>query len=141
MTVPPTNVIFLRFGRLSLAGLVPLMLVAIPGAFLIARGSGPEALTAMFLGCAVGMVSNWFGTVPVALVDDLAGRDAGMAALLGTALRFLVVLMLAAPLALSGWVARTPFIVWVAISYLVVLFGETVMLVILTSNAKRAQQP
>ncbi len=141
MTVPPTSVIFSRFGRLSLAGLVPLMLVAIPGALLVARGSGSEALTAMFLGCAVGMVSNWFGTVPVALVDDLAGRDAGMAALLGTALRFLVVLMLAAPLALSGWVARTPFIVWVAISYLVVLFGETVMLVILTSNAKRAQRP
>ncbi len=141
MTVPPTGVIFSRFGRLSLAGLVPLMVVVIPGAFLIARGSGSEALTAMFLGCAVGMVSNWFGTVPVALVDDLAGRDAGMAALLGTALRFLVVLMLAAPLALSGWVARTPFIVWVAISYLVVLFGETVMLVILTSNAKRAQRP
>ncbi len=88
----------------------------------------------------MGMVSNWFGTVPVALVDDLAGRDAGMAALLGTALRFLAVLMLAAPLALSGWVTRTPFIVWVAISYLVVLFGETVMLVIMTSNAKRAQQ-
>lgn len=137
MVVAPTTTILVRFAKLASAGLLPLFVVALGGGFLTHRVAGTEGLNAMAVGCAVGLVGNWFGTVPVSLVKDLGGQSAGMAVLLGTCIRFLAVLMLAAPVALSGWVERSAFLGWVAASYLVVLFGETVMLVILTGHARR----
>ena len=83
----------------------------------------------MLAGCGVGLVGNWMGTLPTTMVSDLAGRDGGLAALMGTALRFLAALVLTPVLALSGWVEVAPFVVWVAISYLAILLGETIMLV------------
>ena len=125
-----------RFGKLALAGLVPLLCVGAAGGYITHQVAGPAGLKAMLAGCAVGLLGNWIGTVPAVVVDSLAGRSGGLAVLLGTALRFLAALILTPILALSGWVLPTPFVVWVALSYLAILFGETVVMVILT----RAEQ-
>ena len=45
------------------------------------------------------------------------------------AVRFAAVLLLALAAALSGWFERGPLLIWVAISYLVALFVETLWLV------------
>ena len=121
-----------RFGKLALGGLVPLVLAGAVGGYITHQVAGGPGLRAMFAGCAVGLVGNWLGILPVVMVDSLVGRSGGLAVLLGTALRFLAALVLTPVLALSGWVLPAPFVVWVVVSYLAILLGETVMTVVLT---------
>jgi hypothetical protein len=122
----------LRFGKLALAGSAPLLIVGVVGAYVTHQVAGGPGLKAMLVGCAVGLAGNWAGAVPVAMVDDLASRSGGLAVLLGTAIRFLAALTITPVLALSGWVAVNPFVIWVALSYLVILFGETIATVLMT---------
>ena len=129
IAVSPPSVILVRFAKLAAAGLVPLVLAGAVGVYVTQQVAGGAGVRAMLVGCGVGLVGNWVGTLPTTMVSDLAGRDGGLAALMGTALRFLAALVLTPVLALSGWVEVAPFVVWVAISYLAILLGETIMLV------------
>lgn len=86
---------------------------------------GAPALPAMLAGCAIGLLASWVGAIPVALA---AAREvkAGQPIALGSmALRLFVVLALVLPGALSGWFARAPLVVWVGISYIVLLAVDT----------------
>lgn len=93
------------------------------------RLGGDEGVTAMFVGCAAGLVSNWIGLAATAgsFRGDPARRP--LAVLLGTTIRFLVVLGLAVAGALSGLMQTGPLFIWISISYLIVLLIDTVWLV------------
>ena len=129
-----------RFARLATAGLVPLALAVVAGGFITHQVAGGPGLKAMLAGCLVGLVGNWLGMLPAVMTPDLSSREGGLAALMGTGVRFLAALVLTPVLALSGWVAVTPFVIWVAISYLAILLGETVMLVWLTQADRGARR-
>jgi hypothetical protein len=82
------------------------------------------ARRAMLAGCAIGLLASWLGAIPVALAA--ARGSGGQQVVFGAmALRLLVVLALVLPAAVSGWFARGPLLVWVAVSYTVLLAVDT----------------
>jgi predicted LPLAT superfamily acyltransferase len=99
--------------------------LAVVGYLPTVRFGGRDAVAAMAAGCGVSLLASFVGAVPV--VRALAGdrTQLPMAVLASTAVRFLAVLALVVPLALSGWVERTVFVVWTGISYLVLLMADT----------------
>jgi hypothetical protein len=93
------------------------------------RLAGVQARSPMLAGCLVGLIANWLGlaSLHLASFNDPARRPT--AVLTAMAVRFAAVLLLALAAALSGWFERGPLLIWVAISYLVALFVETLWLV------------
>lgn len=90
------------------------------------RLGGPDAVPAMIAGCVVGVLASLLGGLPV-----LWGRPDPTPAerlnrmLFGLALRFGAALGLGLAAALSGWFERGPLLLWVGISYLVLLPVDT----------------
>ncbi len=122
-------------------GLLTVVIAAAVGYVPTSRMSGGEGVTAMLVGCGVGLVSNWIGLAATAgsFRGDPTRRP--LAVLLGTAIRFLAVLSLAVAGALSGMFSATPLFVWIAISYLTVLFVDTVWLVQQSSRSEAETNP
>ncbi len=104
---------------------VAVLLLAI-GYFPTKRLAGTEAVPAMVAGCVISMLSSIVGALPLRNSSRGPVSRVPQAVLLSTALRFLVVLILALSVALSGWFVRAPLLVWVAISYMVFLTTDTV---------------
>jgi hypothetical protein len=113
---------YLRFLVWSL-GLVSLAFAA---GYLPTRAwVGGLARRAMLAGCAIGLLASWLGAIPVALAAA-RGSNGGQQVVFGAmALRLLVVLALVLPAAFSGWFARAPLLVWIAVSYVVLLAVDT----------------
>ena len=90
------------------------------------RWAGTPARISMIAGVAVSMAASWAGAVPIAVMRNrtatLGPGNVFMAAIL---IRFVVVLALALAIALSGKVDRTVFLIWVGVSYLVLLAADT----------------
>lgn len=83
------------------------------------------ARRAMLAGCAIGLLASWLGAIPVALAAA-RGSVGGQQVVFGAmALRLFLVLALVLPAAFSGWFARAPLLVWVAVSYAVLLTVDT----------------
>jgi len=90
------------------------------------RLGGEDALPAMLAGCVVGLLASAAGGVPVALARRAAAPTARLQAMMAAmGLRFAVVLALGVAALLSGAFARTPLLMWVAISYVVLLVVDT----------------
>jgi hypothetical protein len=85
--------------------------------------AGKGAIPALVVGCAIGLVSAALGGVPIHLARG-SGRM-GTAAFAGMAVRFASACALALGAVLSGWLDRGPLLVWVALSYLVLLVVDT----------------
>ena len=96
------------------------------------RIGGPEAGPAMLAGCVISMLGSLVGGIPIIMATRGPARTMPQAILLSTALRFLLVMILALSAALSGWFDRTPLLIWVAISYLLLLAADTLYAVRLT---------
>jgi hypothetical protein len=112
---------YLRF----LAWTAGVAIIALALGFLPTRRlAGDGGPPAMLAGCAIGVLASWLGAVPVALAGA-GGKKGAPPILAAMALRFVVVLALALPAALSGRLARGPLLVWVAISYIVLLAVDT----------------
>jgi hypothetical protein len=112
---------YLRF----LAWAVGAVAVAIALGYLPTRRlAGGAGLAAMLAGCAIGIVGSAVGAIPVAVAAARGSRGA-TAPLAAMALRFAVALALVLPAALSGLLATVPLLVWVAISYMVLLAVDT----------------
>ncbi len=111
------------------------VIIAAVGYFPTMRLGGSSAVTAMLVGCLISLIASVAGAVPVARASCGPVQNLPQVALLSTTLRFLVVLMLALAAALSGWFDTAPLLVWVAISYLVLLAADTVYVVRLSSEA------
>lgn len=112
-----------------LAGIALATLVVVVGLAYIPtlRLSGREGVWAMVAGCGVTWIASCAGAIPVALALGGRSRDTATPILASTAIRFLTVLLLVAPLALSGWIDRTVFVIGVSMSYLLVLGVDTLL--------------
>ena len=95
------------------------------GYFPTLRVTGSDGVTAMFVGVAVSVLATALGSLPVAFALVGPPDKVPLAILGATCVRFLVVLVLVAPLAYFDVVLRVPFVLWVAISYLVLLLVDT----------------
>jgi hypothetical protein len=111
------------------------------GYFPTVRLAGSATVISMIGGVAVSLAASWAGAVPVALsrnrLGTLAPGNLVMAAML---VRFLVVLALALLVALSGKVDRSVFLVWVGISYMVLLVADTHYALRSSPNVSRKEQ-
>lgn len=110
---------------LFLAGLAGLTLLLMAAGYLPTRSSGGEpALVAMALACGVSLVGSALGGVPIALAREggLEGLKRFVASMV---LRLLVVAALAGLLLWLVGPARRPFLLWLALSYLVLLAADT----------------
>jgi hypothetical protein len=88
------------------------------------RLGGEDAIPAMLAGCAVGILASALGGVPIALVRG--GQTARtQALLLSMAIRLGAVVILAVAAVLSGWFARGPLLLWIAIGYMAQLVVDT----------------
>jgi len=115
-----------RFVLLS-GGLAGLTCIA--GYFPTVHFSGPESVRSMIVGCGVSWAALSLGMMPVAWAITSQTAPSVNAVLGATAIRFLVTMALTAPLALSGWLHSTVFVVWVGISYLTLLPLEVIVAV------------
>jgi hypothetical protein len=79
-------------------------------------GAGP----AVIAGGLAALAASWVGSLPVLLARQLDGNEASR--ILGsTALRSVSALLLGLALGLAGWFSLGPLLVWLALSYVVLL--------------------
>ena len=130
IAVPARSPFWVRFVQPALAGLASLVVVGIVGGMITFRLAGSGGLTAMFAAAGGVLICNWIGLLPPLLGHGQPPQQQFTMMMLGMAIRFLGVLLLVVPVALLDWFERTPFLLWVAISYLAMLGGETVLHVI-----------
>lgn len=83
---------------------------------------GPLGIRAMWVACGLTALASSLAALPVTLARLRPDRTKLVAVQLGSlALRMALVVLLAGAVLLSGAVDRKPFLLWVAISYLVLL--------------------
>lgn len=109
------------------AALVPAVVVA--GIGWVWVGDGAGRTLAVLAAVGASWLASLAGAVPVALALSTEPKRAVNAALASTAVRFLVVLALAAPLLLGGWFPRTTFVAALAASYLMMLLVDSLVAV------------
>lgn len=110
---------------LLLLGLTSLMVVL--GFVATRRVGGAEAVTAMFWGCGLSLLASAVGGLP----QVLSGRslqNAGALSLGSLALRMGITLLGLLAILLSTDISRRAFLLWVAISYLVLLIADVAFL-------------
>jgi hypothetical protein len=126
--------------KLLALGLVIVGVIVALGYLPTKRMGGPGAVTAMLAGCAISFVASIVGSIPIVAASRGPKRQMPTAVMLSTALRFLVVLVLALSAALSGWFERAPLLIWVAISYILLLAADTVFAVRLAGTAETPEE-
>jgi len=102
------------------------------------RRAGPEGAVALLAGCGVSLAAALIGGLVIARVPGTtpqgsgvqgsalqAGPQALFATLGAMGVRLVLVLGLGTAVALSGAVAVKPFLLWMGLSYLALLPGET----------------
>jgi hypothetical protein len=115
----PRTAAYLRF----LAWTVALAAgIALLGYLPTKRWGGEGAVRAMLAGCGVGTVASALGGVPVLLFWEVGGATGVLAAM---AVRFAAALGLGLAAALTGSFERGPLLLWMAISYMVLLTVDT----------------
>lgn len=113
------------FARYAGVGCIAVGLIAGLGYVPTIRIAGPEAIGSMLAGCGVSLAAGCVGAAALVWCTTRPASEAALAVLVSTALRFMTVLLLVIPVALSGFVDRNVFVVWVAVSYLPMLMLDT----------------
>ena len=126
---PQVRVFTPSYLRLAASSLGTACVLALLGYVPTVRASGTGVIDAMFVGIGISLLASLIGAVPVGLAAARAPQKITQAVLASTALRFLAVLALAAPLLLTAWFDRLVMGVWVGISYLAMLVVDTVFAV------------
>jgi len=85
------------------------------------RLAGDDGIPALIAGCLIGLLSSALGGLPIALIRDRAPASRVVASMGSMGVRLLAVVVLGAVAALSGWFARTPLLLWIAVSYAALL--------------------
>ncbi len=111
--------------KLVATALLVTAFIAGAGYFPTLKWAGSDHIAAMIAGCTVSWIASCFGAVLLARALSRPSSETATAILASTTVRFFVVLALVAPLTLSGWFDRVVFVVWVAISYLLLLAVDT----------------
>ena len=117
--------LLLSYARLVGAALLVVAVVACLGYWPTIRIAGVETVWSMLVGCGVSWIAGCVGAIPLARAMSRRSPQPAFAVLASTALRFVTVLLLIVPLALSGWFEPTPLVLWVAVSYVVLLMLDT----------------
>jgi len=129
--------LYLRLASVTVGCAVGL---AVVGFFPTVRLGDDVAVSAMGCGILVSLVAGLAGGVPVCLATANGQGNVPIAVLLGTALRFLIVLILVVALTFSGLVDRVAFVTWVGISYLVLLLVDTLAALACVRSARGASR-
>ena len=137
---PNRSPAIMRMFKLLVLGLVVAALIVALGYLPTKRLGGPGAVSAMLAGCAISLVASIVGSIPIIVASRGPGRQMPTAVMLSTALRLMVVLALALSAALSGWFERAPLLVWVAISYVLLLATDTVFAVRVAGTAGTSEK-
>lgn len=116
----------MKFLALSLSTTVAVLIL---GYLPTIRLAGKDAVTEMVAGCCISFVASVIGMIPVWLAQRNPSGNVAMAVLASTVVRFFVALVLSLAVAMSGLMKITPLLLWVAISYLVLLITDTLYLV------------
>lgn len=90
------------------------------------RLAGPDGTTGMIAGIVASLLANALGGLPLMVPRDSAAAQA-QSLLQATALRFGAVLVLGLVVALSGAVPLAPALLWLALSYLVLVAAEAAL--------------
>lgn len=98
------------------------------------RLSGREGVAALAAGCGLSWLASCAGAVPLAMATARSTAQQANAVLVSTGVRFITVLALVAPAVFSGWFDRTVLVVWVVISYLLLLVVDTTLAIRLTKR-------
>ena len=109
---------YLRF--LAWAAVVAVAVGAI-GAWPTRRLAGDDGIPALVAGCLIGFLSSALGGLPIALVRNRTPASRMVASMGAMGVRLLAVVVLGAAAVLSGWFARTPLLLWIAVSYAALL--------------------
>ncbi len=110
----------------ALAGLVVVCVAGLWPTYCLA---GWAAVTAMGVGAAVSLVGCALGSAVIGVVLVRRPELAGHSVMAGAAVRFAVVVVMAGVVAWTRRVPAAPMLVWVAVSYVVMLATETIGLV------------
>jgi len=102
---------------------------------------GPNAKTAVLAGCGISWVSSVCGAIPLARAFSKDPRQAGLSVMASTAVRFLVVLIAAAPLALMKWFPNEWFLGSLGVSYVLMLVMDTYLAVRWIRKTSEAARP
>ena len=128
------------FVRLVATSLGVATLLALLGYFPTVRLAGRTAVSAMLAGIGISLSAGIIGAIPMS--RSIVVREPNKAligVLASTTVRFLVVLALTASVALAGWFDRRPLLLWVGISYLVMLVVDTLYALSRVQAGRREQ--
>ncbi|HUW82064.1 MAG TPA: hypothetical protein VMZ31_04610 [Phycisphaerae bacterium] len=110
----------------ALAGV---LVACVGGVWPTYRLAGWSAVTAMGVGGAISLVGCVLGSAVIGVVLVRRPELAGHSVMAGASVRFAAVVVLAGVVAWTRCVPAAPMLVWVAVSYVVMLATETVGLV------------
>lgn len=116
---------FLKFAGMNLC--VAVVLLAL-GYFPTVRMLGADGIIAMLCGVAVTMLATLAGMVPVLLASHGSAQDRPQAIMMGMAIRLGLLVILSASLVLGGVAPYRPLLIWIAISFLVFLMIDTLVM-------------
>ena len=122
-----------RFASFAVVGFVAAALVAGVGVCI----AGRESILAVLAGCGVSWISSCAGAIPLVVAVGDSPQKIANAVLASTAVRFLVVLALVAPLLLGGWFPGKPLAASLIASYLLLLTVDSVMGLRMLREAER----
>ena len=103
--------------------------IAVLGYFPTVQIAGPAAVPGMLVAIGASLLAGLLGAAPISLAMAKAPDKTPQAVLASTALRFVVILALAAALILCGWFDRLVVGVWIGISYMILLAVDTMFVV------------
>ena len=123
MTGFPTRTAgYLRFLAWVLAVTVA---VALLGVLPTRRMAGDGALPALFAGCVIGVLASALGGVPIALSQGKPPAERLSSVLFAMLVRLAAAVALGSIAALSGRFPQNPLLLWIVISYVVLLIVDT----------------
>ena len=89
------------------------------------RYAGSDALLSMFAGCGISLFASLAGAVPILRARGKPAREAIVAVMAAMGLRVCLVVILGLAAVLSGWFQVAPLLIWLALSYVVLLVVDT----------------
>lgn len=127
----------MALARIALTSTAVAAALAIIGYWPTSSQAGPAGVTAMLIGIGVSLIGAWAGAAPILVYLRKPAREHANGILLGLASRFAVTLGLALAACFVGEISRTPLLLWVGISQLVILMVDVIGLVALLKRAAK----
>jgi len=115
------------FVRLAAVSVACAAVLAAIGYVPTIRVVGVGGTVSMLAGIGTSLIAGLLGALATCQAISQGGAKTPVWILMGTTVRFLAVLLLVVPIALSGLVDRKAYVVWVAITYLVLLLVDTLI--------------